>query len=182
MAKYSDLAEVDAAFGRWVREEEPEGVSLYPSALARPALDAALQALDPDVRVLPIVDATVEHSLVTLAVKAGRILPEGGLHYAQLNAHLSRMGRLALLRWEWRRSKSEPFPTFGAAPPITSARASALQAGAAKLLEGAGVPLVPFEEAERVVRVSDDPRYEGEYYEIRVFEALFGMGYPEAQR
>ena len=182
MPKYSDLPAVEEAFARWVLEEDPPLASLYPPALAPAALEGALAALDPETRVHPIVDATVEHSAPALAVKATRLFPGGALLYAQLDVHLSRFGRAALLRWEWRRSKAELAPTFGAAPPLPSPRADALQAAAARLLEAAGVPIVPASEAERVVRVTDDPRYEGEYYEIKVFEALWGMGYPERQR
>jgi hypothetical protein len=96
--------------------------------------------------------------------------------------HLSRFGRLALLGWEWRRTRDEPEPALGEGPPAAGARARAFAGSVHRVLEIAGVPAVPWSEARRVVRVSDDPRYEGAYYEISVFEALFGMGYPERQR
>jgi hypothetical protein len=181
MAKYSALPAVEEVFGRFVRDEDAPA-ALYPAALARDALSRAIGALDPDIRVHPVVSPTVELSAVALAAKATRLFPEGAVLYAELHVYLSSLGRAALLSWEWRRSKSEKEPSRGARPPLPSPRAETLLAGVRSLLEAQDVPLVPFEEASRVVRVEDDPVYEGAYYEIQVFEALFGMGYPERQR
>jgi hypothetical protein len=178
MATYSEIPEVDAAFARWVKEEDAPP-DLHPPALARDALRAALQALDPDVRVQPVVDATVELSHAVLAVKASRLVP--ALQYAELRVYVAGAARLALLEWEWKRA-GEQEPSRAAALPDAPDRVRALEAKVRALLEAEGVQLVPQAEARREVRVADDPRYDGQYYEIQVFEALFGMGYPERQR
>lgn len=181
MRKYSDLAPVDEAFGRWVHEQDP-AAPLYPPALSQEPLKRAIEALDPDVRVHPTLDAIYEHCALRLAAKATKLFAPGLLLYAELDVHLSSFGRVGLVAWEWRRSKEEKEPSRGEAPPAASERAEKLAAGVRKLLADAGVALVPLAEAEREVRVKDDPLYEGEYYDIKVFEALFGMGYPERQR
>ncbi len=179
MPGYSDITAVDAAFARWVAEEDPPG-ELYPPALDFATLKRSIEALDPAVKVVHTVHATVELSFLVLAVKATKLVPD--VAYAQLNVFLSRLGRLALVEWEWRprgaKEGAEPL-RGGSGPPGAPA---ALEAGVAKLLAMSGVDLVPGAEARRLVRVANDPRYGGEYYEITVFEALFGMGYPERQR
>jgi hypothetical protein len=179
MGKYSDDAAVDAAIGAWVREEEQPAAPHAP-ALALAPLKRAIEALDPDARVHETVHATFEHCALRLAVKATKLAP--GLLYAELGVHLSRSGPLAHVAWEWRRSKDEAEPSRGELPPGATDRARALDAGVRDLLRKAGETLVPLAEARREVRVADDPLYEGAYYDITVFEVLFGMGYPERQR
>ena len=87
---------------------------------------------------------------------------------------------LACLRWEFRRSAAEREPTFAGRPP--DGRLEDIASAAERVLAERGLAVVPFEECERILKVTDDPFYPGEYYEIRVFETLFGMGYPERQR
>lgn len=176
MASKSRDPVVDAAIGRFVREEDPPAdphAGLEGAALAR-----EIAALDADVRVVPVVLPDYELSRVALAVKATRLA--SGLLYAQLDIFVAGAAPLACAFWESKRTAAERDPTRGPAAP--SARAAAVEAGARRILEARGLALVSFDEAMRVVRVADDPFYEGEFYEIRVFEMIFGMGYPERQR
>jgi hypothetical protein len=179
MPKYSDVPAIDEAVRRWVFEQDPPP-GLYPPELSFAALKRAIEALDPDVRVHETVHAAFEHSALRLAAKATQLVP--GVLYAELDVHLSRHGKLGLVAWEWRTRKDELDPTRAEDPPAASDRTRALAAAARELLVKAGVTLVPLAEARREVRVDDDPLYEGAYYDITVFEVLFGMGYPERQR
>lgn len=185
MPPYSSIAAVDAAIARFVREEDPPGdphPGLGPGGVED--LARALAALDPDVRVVPVVLPEYELSKAALAAKATRIVAGAGVLYAQLDIFIAGAAPLAYLAWQWKRTAAEKEPSRGSDPPFIRSlpRALALEEGARRALEARGLAIVPFEEAERVVRVSDDPFYGGEYYEIKVFEMLFGMGYPERQR
>ena len=179
MASYSAIPTIDAAIGRWVREEDPPR-DPYPPALEFAALKVAIEALDPDVKVHQTVHAAYELSALRVAAKATKLVP--GVLYAELDLHLSGQARLGVVAWESRRTKDEADPTRTEEPPVPSERASALAEKVRGLVRAAGVELVPLAEARREVRVTDDPLYEGAYYDITVFEVLFGMGYPERQR
>jgi hypothetical protein len=176
MARYSPDPVVDEAVRRFVREEDPPAdphAGLDPEALRR-----ELAALDADARAAPVVMPDYELSRAAFALKATRLAP--GFLYAQLDVFLAGAAPLACVFWEWKRGAADREPERGGAAP--SARAAALEAGARRILAARGLGLVPFEEAMRVLRVDDDPFYEGAFYEIRIFETLFGMGYPERQR
>jgi hypothetical protein len=176
MATYSTIPAVDAAIRLFVREEDPPADPHAERDFE--ALRRAIAAADPCARVLPMAVPEYELSRAALAVKATRLVP--GVLYAQLDVFVAGAAPLATLAWEWKGTAALREPTIGPAAP--SERAAALEAAVRRVLGAAGLELVPFEEAQRVVRVDDDPHYNGAYYEIKVFEMLFGMGYPERQR
>ncbi len=177
MPAYSAVPSIDEAFTRWVREEDPpEG--LIPSSVSLDALKAAVAAVEPEARVHPIVSPVVEHSALAAAVKVTKLVP--GPLYTQLDVYVSSFGPLAHLVWESRVAKEDPDPALSAAAPNDGA--AGVETAARRWLESAGLALVPLAEARRVVTVTDDSFYDGESYDITVFEVLFGMGYPERQR
>lgn len=177
MPSYSPISEVDEGFRRWVREEDPPA-GLLPASVTLEALRAAVEAAEPEARVHPIVTPAVEHSALAAAVKVTKLVP--GPLYTQLDVHVSSFGRLAHVVWESRATKEQPDPTLAATAP--NERAARVEAAVRRWLDAAGLALVTLDEARRVVTVTDDPFYDGESYDITVFEVLFGMGYPERQR
>jgi hypothetical protein len=173
---YSPIPAVDEAIRRFVREEDPPAPPHPGLDLAR--LEKDLGAIDPEVKVKPVVLPIYELSRAVFALKATRLVP--GVHYAQLDVFIAGAAPLATIVWESKAHAHTPEPRFSSEAP--GDRAAALEAAVRRTLAAAGLEIVPHAEAERVVRITDDPFYEGAYYEIRVFEMLFGMRYPERQR
>jgi hypothetical protein len=173
---YSAIAAVDEAFSRFVREQDLAAPP-YPPLVSVEEAKARVAAVEPEARVHETVHATVEHSHLALAIKVSRLVP--GPVYTQLDVWLSRFGPLAHLAWETV-AKPRAEPVFG--PTAPNERVGRVEVAVRGWLEAAGVRVVPFEEARRLVVVADDPFYPGESYDMTVFEALFGMGYPEKQR
>jgi len=177
MPAYAAIPAVDEAFRRWVREEDPPA-GLIPDSVSLEALRAAVEAVEPEARVHPIVTPAVEHSALAAAVKVTKLVP--GPLYTQLDIYVSSFGRLAHVVWESRATKQQPDPTLAATAP--NERAARVEAAVRRWLEEAGLALVALDEARREVTVTDDSFYDGESYDITVFEVLFGMGYPARQR
>ena len=151
MPAYSAIPAVDEAVRRFIREEDAPASA--PPILDGERLRASLVALDKDVKVVPVVMPDFELSRIVLAAKATKLV--SGLLYAQLDIYIAAAAPLAHVVWESKRLASDRDATFSAKAP--SLRAAELETGARRVLAAAGFTLVERDEADRVMRIEDDP-------------------------